>query len=276
MALETKDILDALDLGDITTKEQLIEMHNKKFVPLSNAHENEEVRGKVIGKFNGSVTTLIKKNFDLSPEEIKDKKLEDVIELASSKTKTKLFEFETNSKKNKDETVLDLENKLEKFKKDALDYKGAAEVVSKALQEKEALFEKEKKGWKVKSLFENIQKDFEKELVSDIEPLKRKGFEADIAEKYIFEVDETGEALAVYNAADKTRVQDPKKLGSFLSPKELLITEASKHKLVKMATGSTTKIITELNTKQPVIATIRKSNINPDDLPPLVRKRMGL
>lgn len=277
MALETKDILEALDLGDdVTTLDQLKEKHSKKFVTLSSAHENEEIKSKVVGKVLGSLTTHAKKAFDLTPDEIKDKKLEEVLEIASSKYKNKFTELETSSKKGKDELVIDLEAKLEKYKKDALEFKSAADLASKALQEKEGLFEQEKKGWKRNSLFDTVKKDLEKELISDIDPLKLKGFNSEIAEKYIFEVDETGEALAVYNK-DKTRVQDPKKLGSFLSPKDLLIQEASKNKLIKMNTANTTaKVVAELNKKETTNTVTKISRLNPDNLHPNVRKRMGL
>lgn len=277
MALETKDILEALDLGDdVTTLDQLKEKHSKKFVTLSSAHENEEIKSKVVGKVLGSLTTHAKKAFDLTPDEIKDKKLEEVLEIASSKYKNKFTELETSSKKGKDELVIDLETKLEKYKKDALEFKSAADLASKALQEKEGLFEEEKKGWKRNSLFDTVKKDLDKELISDIDPLKLKGFNTEIAEKYIFEVDETGEALAVYNK-DKTRVQDPKKLGSFLSPKDLLVQEASKNKLIKMNTANTaTKVVSELNKKETTTTTTKISRLNPDNLHPNVRKRMGL
>jgi hypothetical protein len=275
--MEAKEILEALDLGEeVTTLDQLKEKHSKKFITKATAHDDEEVRGKIIGKINGSLTTKIKILHDLSPEEIKDKKIEEVLELAATKLKTKIAELESSSKKGKDEAVTELEAKLEKLKKDLLDHKGLAETASKALLEKEGAWEKEKKGWKVNSLLDTVKKDFEKELVSDIDPLKRKGFDSEIAEKYVFELDEEGKDLAVYDK-DGKRIQDPKKLGAFISPKDLLISEASKHKILKLNSGSpVTKVINNNKKQEPENKNTKKSNIDPENLPPSVRARMGL
>lgn len=274
--MEAKEILEALDLGDdVTTLDQLKEKHSKKFISLATAHENEEVRSKATGKLLGSLTTTLKKSFELSPDEIKDKKIEEVIEIISNKSKTKISELETGSKKTKDEAVIDLEAKLDKLKKDAESYKSAAETASKALQEKEGVFEKEKKGWKVNSMFDGVKKEFERELISDIDPLKRKGFDSEINEKYIFDLDESGNELAVYDK-DLKRVADPKKLGAFLTPKDLLLSEASKAKLLKMNDGKTvTKVVTAVQNNA-AATNAKKSNVDPDQLPEKVRQRMGL
>lgn len=273
--MEAKEILEALDLGEeVTNLDQLKEKHSKKFITRANAWEDDEVRSKVTGKVAGSIATLAKKNFDLSPEEIKDKKWEEILELGAAKLKTKLSELESGSKKTKDEAVTDLEAKLDKARRDLLEFKGAAETATRTLLEKEGLFEKEKKGWTTKGLYEKIKSEFEKELVSDIDPLKRKGFDSEIEEKYIFDLDETGNELAVYEK-NGDRVKDPKKIGAFVSPKDLLINEAGKHKLLKMNTGKTVDNV--LNTKKyEPVKTTKKSNIDPDNLPPTVRARMGL
>lgn len=273
--MDAKEILEALDLGDVTTREQLMELHNKKFVPLATAHEHEEVKSKATGKLLGSLTTYVKKEYDLSPDEIKDKKLEEVIQLASSKLKGKISELEAGSKKGKDEAVLELEGKLEKLKKDAESYKEAAGLASKALLEKETSFEKEKKGWKVNSLFDGVKKDFEKELIADIDPLKRKGFDSEINEKYVFDLDEAGAELAVYDK-DGKRVPDPKKLGAFITPKDLLIAEASKAKLLKLNDGGSVKKVLTTTQSQGTAVASKNKNIDPENLPANVRKRMGL
>jgi hypothetical protein len=274
--MEAKEILEALDLGDVTSREHLMELHNKKFLPLATAHEHEEVRSKATGKLLGSLTTYIKKEYDLSPDEIKDKKLEDVILLGSTKLKTKISELEAGSKKGKDEAVIELEAKLDKLKKDSESYKTAAEQAAKALQEKEGSFEKEKKGWKITSLYDGLKKEFERELISDIDPLKRKGFDSEINEKYLFDLDEDGKELAVYDKEGK-RVPDPKKLGAFITPKDLLISEAAKAKLLKMNDGQTAKkVIGSAQTAASTTTNNKKSNIDPDNLPLSVRKRMGL
>lgn len=274
--MEAKEILEALDLGDdVTTLEQLKEKHSKKFITKSSAHDDDDVRSKSNGRLLGSLTTLVKSNFDLSNDEIKDKKIEEIIELASSKIKSKLSELEVGSKKTKDEAVIELEGKLEKAKKDLLEYKGASEIATKALQDKETAFATEKKGWKINGLLDGVKKEFENELVSDIDPLKRKGFDSEIAEKYVFELDETSNELAVYDKEGK-RVSDPKKLGSFLTPKDLLISEASKHKILKMNSGATVKTTIASFTKPEEAKQTKKGNIDPDNLPPAVRKRMGL
>jgi hypothetical protein len=224
--------------GEITTEDQLREAVNKRFVPRATAFEDEEIRSKATGKVTAIGVRKIASFFDLSEDEIKDKKFEDVIELAATKSKSKYEQLETESKKGTDQAVLDLQTKYEKAKKEANEYKSSVDNFEKTLKQKEEEFVGKEKGWKLNSVFSQAKEKLTSEFHSQVKELEVIGFEKKIADNYIFDIGENNEVV-IYNKKDNTRVQDPGKMGSFISLEVLLKNEANTFGLLKKNDGVT-------------------------------------
>lgn len=232
--MDTTELLSVLGVDGVENIDQFKDKFNAKFVSREVAIKDPEIKSKVTGQITGGLTTLFKREFGLSNEEIEGKKVEEVFSLGLEKNKKVISELEVNAGKQKDEVVIELQTKAEKYKKTADEYKFQIDGLAKALEEKESNFVKEKKGWVINhnygETYKKVSSQFADEVVSDT--LKIEGFNTIVSKTFQFDLDENG-ALAVYDK-EGGRIQNPNKLGSFLTPEEALLKVANDNKLLKM------------------------------------------
>jgi hypothetical protein len=222
--------------GEITSEEQFREAVTKRFVPRSTAFDDEEIRTKATGKITAITARKLANSFDVSEDEIKDKKIEDVIEYVATKQKSKYEQLETESKKGTDQAVLDWQTKYEKAKKEANEYKSSVDNFEKTLKQKETEFISKEKGWKLNSVFSSAKEKVSSDFHGQVKELEVIGFEKKIADTYQFDLGENDEVL-IYNRKDNSRVQDPNKMGSFMTLETLLKNEANIAGLLKKNDG---------------------------------------
>lgn len=242
--METKELLSVLGIDGVENIDQFKEKFNKSFVGRGIALEDEEIKSKIVGKITGGITTNLKREFGLENKDIEGKKVEEILELGLTKYKTKISELETNLTKNTDEKLTEWQTKAEKAKKEALEYKAQLDIVAGSLEQTKQGFEKEKKNWNISAQFnesyKKIQSMFADEVAKDA--LKVEGFNTIISKKYVFDLDESTNTLAVYDK-EGNRVQNPAKIGAYLTPEELLVREATEHKMLKMNDGGAKPVV---------------------------------
>jgi hypothetical protein len=233
--LSTEEILKTLGIEGVETIDQFREKVSETFVSRKLALEDDEIKSKVTGRITGSITTALKKAYELDSKDIEGKKVEEILAIGLQKSSGRVKSLEEELTKTRDEVVVDLQAKAEKYKNEFVQYKTQAETLQQALQERELNFLNEKKGWvinqKFQETFKEVQSDFAEEALKD--SLKLKGFNSLIAEKYKFDLDDDGN----FSAFDKDgkRIENKSKVGAFMTPKEVLIKEATENKMLKMS-----------------------------------------
>jgi hypothetical protein len=237
MALSTEELLSTLGIDGVDSIDKFKESFSKNFISKQVALDDEEIKSKHIGMFTGIISNSIKNEFGLEKKDIQGKKVEEIISMAAALQKNKIAELEGQISKTKDEVVAEWQTKAEKYKKDATEFKTQAEQLQQAFEETKNVFESEKKGWHINLKYGEVYKDALNAFSDDVksDSLKIEGFNSLIAKKYKFELDENNE-LSVFDAEGK-RIQNPNKLGSFMTPKEVLLKEATENKMVKLNDG---------------------------------------
>lgn len=257
--MDFNEVKELLGLeGEITNKDQFKEAMNKRFIPRATAFEDEEIRSKATGKISAITSRKLAQLFELSDDDIKDKKIEDIIELASTKSRSKYEQLESESKKSTDQAVLDWQSKYEKAKKEANEYKSSVETFENVIKQKEEEFIGKEKGWKLNSVFSSVKEKLSGEYHGQVKELELIGFEKKIADTYSFDIGENDEVL-IYDKKTKSRVQDPTKMGSFITLESLYKNEANAAGLLKKNEGSGTGL------KKTIINTGSGNNGQGDD-----------
>jgi len=247
--MEIKDILSTLGIEKAENLDQFKDQFNKSYIGRQIALEDDEIKTKVVGKITGGISTAMKREFELDSKEIEGKKVEDILAVGVLKLKSKITELETNATKSKDEAVIEWQTKADKYKKEAGDYKGQVDMLSKSLEDATGNFQKEKKSWSINRGYEDSYKkvfsQFSEEVSKD--NLKVEGFNTLVAKTYQFDIDENSD-LVVFDREGK-RIPSTSKMGSFLTPEEALMKIATENKLLKMNEGSKKAVIQSTTTK---------------------------
>ncbi len=240
--------------------------------------------GQRIGSLESSLIKRFKAaNIEFKPEEIKDKKVEDIQELGLKKA----FEFfnsslEAEKKKNKnpDEAIVKIQGEFDTYKSEAQKKINDEIVLRTQLKTEYDTFkstvETEKKQSTVKDYENAAWKGFK--WGTGIDDLRKKGFEATVKERYATHLDESGKP---YTANEKgERIQSAKKTGEHATLEEILESEGIKAKVWAVAdnkgggagqtvTRTTVKLGNEAGEKQPFIHpnAIAAVDKNPAPLP---------
>lgn len=196
--------------------------------------------GKIFGQKVGAIETKIKSNakkmgVEFAPEEIKDKGVEDILELSFQKiadlNKKAMEDIEKTSKGSVEEQVKVWKEKYQATESKLKDTEG---LLTKTSSE----FEGFKKDQQVRAKNEAIN-NFKKahlgklEFKQDITPVEKMGFESVLAEKYEIDIDE---AEGPFPKDKKTgqRIPSKKQVGKFMSFEEILHEELIANKLAKI------------------------------------------
>lgn len=222
-----KLILSALDIPEDLAEKEVDEITStiKQNYVHKNMLETDPDVIKVIdsrvGKRLGSVQTKLAQNFGLSASEYKDKKIEEAIELAAQKQKTKIEELEESINKS---DASEWKKKIDQISKEkqaleslAADLKTQVETTEKTYQEK---IKSTKTDYELTRIKASLP------FAENFDELKREGFEARLGKMYKFELDEeTGKLKALDK--DGNPVKNEKNTG-FLSAEEVIKNELEK------------------------------------------------
>lgn len=195
---------------------------------------------KIFGQRVGSIEAKVKANakkmgVEFMPDEIKDKQVEDILELSFTKiaemNKKAMDDLEKASKGTVDEQVKTWKEKYSQVEAKAKEWEGMA---TKTATE----FEGFKKEQVNKSKFDTIN-GFKKSAISkldfkqDISPVEKAGFEAVLESKYDFDLDET-QTPFIKDKKTGQRIASKKVTGQFMTADEVLQEELIANKLAKI------------------------------------------
>jgi hypothetical protein len=211
------------------------DLFGNDFIRKSEAIKDETIITKVIGTRMGSLQTDAVRNFkelgvDFEPEEIKGKKLEEILKIGSSKVKNKFEEIKSTSGGG-DEAVKAWEKKYESQKKKLEETTGLVTSLQKQYEELDLNVKTEKRNSKINEYKKEAIKEVK--LRSDLDQLTLVGFNAHLNSKYKIELDEE-EKPYVVDLATNARIQSKKKAG-FADFGELFEMEAAANKLISLS-----------------------------------------
>lgn len=225
---------------EIKTEEDFKTQFEGKFGIKEQLAKDPTFTSKIYGQRVGSIEAKAKSGFkkmgvEFAPEEIKDKGVEDVIEIGLLKVadlnKKSMEDLEKSSKGSVDEQVKEwkekyksIQTKLEEteglLNKTSTDYEGfRKEVLNKSKSDNITRFKKDVIG--------------KLEFKQDITPVEKVGFEALLSSKYDFDLDEQ-ENPYVKDKKTGQRIPSKKVTGQFMTAEEILNEELVANKLAKL------------------------------------------
>ena len=204
---------------------------NEKFISKDAATTDEEIVAKATGKRLGAFETKFIRAFNLTTDEVKDKKLEEIMDTAVAKYNGELDGLRQKLSTGTDERVLELSTQLEE--KD----KGFNEA-TRLLGETQLEFEKFKgesaSKFKTYKISDKLNKVYARLNFIDgyeKDEVRKTGFNTLINKKYQFGLDDKDELVVNDNTGN--RIKHPTKPGDFADAFTVLATEAEANNLLK-------------------------------------------
>ena len=211
---------------------------NEKYIPAETLHESPQFK-TALGKTFGSATSGIHKQLktfgvELSNEDIKDKKFEDIIDIGLKKMVEQHTSVLEEVKKQSSTKPSEREKELEeKLKKRDSDY-SVIELANKTQKEQ---FETERSNWATQAKNQKLSNATEKLWAGyqwgTTDQLKQSGFKSITNEKYAFDIDEK-DNLIVLDKKSGQKIPNPKVNSTFLSPEEVLQKEGIEMQVYKL------------------------------------------
>ena len=211
------------------------DLFGNDFIRKSEAIKDEAIISKVVGSRLGSLQTEAIREYkgigvEFEPEEIKGKKLEEILKIGSAKVMNKFEEIKSTSGGG-DEAVKAWEKKYESQKKKLEETTGLVTSLQKQYEELDLNVKTEKRNSKINEYKKEAIKEIK--LRSDLDQLTLVGFNAHLNSKYKIELDEEEKPFVV-DLATNARIQSKKKAG-FADFGELFEMEAAANKLISLS-----------------------------------------
>jgi hypothetical protein len=212
------------------------DLFGNDFIRKSEAIKDEAIISKVVGSRLGSLQTELIREYkgigvEFEPEEIKSKKLEDILKIASAKVKNKLEEIKTQSGGG-DEAVKAWEKKYEQQGKKLQETTGLVTSLQKQFEDLDLSVKTEKRNSKINEYKKEAIKEIK--LRSDLDQLTLVGFNTHLNSKYKIELDEEDKPFVV-DLSTNARVPSKKKGGNFADFSEVFEMEAAANKLISLS-----------------------------------------
>ena len=229
MAIEAKDILNYLGIdGEINSIEDFKSKHNTKFMTLETAKQNDELVNSIVGHRIGELETKLWKGvkelgIDVDKKQFEGKRVNEYAEDLFGRIKesygSKIEELESKaSNAGNSEREAELEKELGKYQKKYTDLQELHEGFKNESQTKLSDYETKLKTYKVnhqlKSVMDNLK-------LKEMDPFQKKGFMAEINERFKFDVNDNDE-LEVYDRKTDKPIQSKEKAGAFAKPFDAL------------------------------------------------------
>lgn len=226
--MDIKELLDVLDLPVELAEKEIGEAKtvlHEHWVNRKVAHTDEDITKAVIGKRMNVIEQTIGKEYGLTADEMKDKKVEDLIGIGAKKFKTEIQTLKESASPDTKEWDKKLST-LQK-EKDTLQQmlKDNEQIILQKDQEYTGIIKTITLNTKMEKLKSGI------EFSETATELSKKGFDAVLNEKYKWDLDESGEIVATDLNGEK--IPNEKKT-AFLSPLEVLKLEALNNNILKM------------------------------------------
>lgn len=237
MPIKAEDVLRTIGVTDLEKYEKPEDFKSEfdgKFIAKDHIQEDEELKSSIFNKLIGPYDTSVRKafkdaGFEFAPDELKDKKLPDIVRHALE-TKVKPIMEELTTIKETGNTDEATKKELEKYKKKTEEYKtkfeqfeGLNNSLNQRVEELTTGFENEKKSWIVNQQLGDIFSRVKYKtagLPESAVAFMKSGFENDIRSNYKFELNDQQKLVIL--TADGKRVEDPKTSGKVLDPFEVV------------------------------------------------------
>lgn len=248
--MELKDLLNFLNIEDVTDETDFDEFKKKFNERFALASSIEEEKGK-LGERMGIAEKEIKKLFksqgvEFEEGETKDKSLEEIVKIGSEKLteshQSKIKELKDAAGKTDDKKLKELEAKLEKQQSQWDQDREQLDKVKSELDEKQQNWEQEKTTWKINEQVKSAKSKIP--VIDKISEIQKRGFDSLISDKAKFELDEEGSVWPVDPKTGK-KFENPDKTGEYLNLESFLKNQAIEAGIYKQNGGgspSDTKI----------------------------------
>lgn len=242
--IENKEIFDYLGINTegIENIDSFREKFENEFVKKSvlkdsKSNEYKEFAPTFVGKITGSTQTALNRKLkeygvEIDANEIKDKRIEDVVEYGVSKLfdslNGKVGDLENKLTKGKDEATKELETKYNTITKKYSELESLHNGLKNEYQSAEEKWKNTLKQEKINHLIAKQHEGIKwKAGIKDIE---REGFFGRIKTNYKIDFDETSNQLEVFDV-NGNRIPNPKKSGTWKSYSEILEEEGLKNEV---------------------------------------------
>jgi transcription initiation factor IIE alpha subunit len=264
--MEIKDLLDYLGVEDVKDLDAFKKSFSEKYITRAEANDDDEIKSKITGKITGSITTLAKRLFGLTSEEINGKKWEEIVELGKAKQDSLIEELKSKQGQSSDEAVKELQAKLEKANARLQEYKDNNSLLQKTLEDTKADYEGRIKTEKINNILATEKSKVQTKLKSDLSKAEQHYLDSLIKESIKIDFDEQNEVL-VLNAEGK-RLANPNKAGAFLTLSEAIESIADKEGFIKKNDGGRVNpaVFTDNNQKNNVQPQGTERRVHPNAL----------
>lgn len=232
--IKSQDLLNLLGLPaeEATSLDAIREKFEQTYVPLEalkdpkNPH-TQSLAPAFVGKVTGVTTTALKRKLkayglDLTAEEMKDKPLEQLVELGleklSESQNQKLKSLEEQLGQSSDQKSQELQAKLERLQSKFNDTQALLEQSRQQYEQERGSWESQLKGQKLE--WARAKSHEAIKWRPDVKEVEREGFFARLNKEYRLELDETGR-LEVLDTQGK-RIPSTKQAHAFKSYEEVL------------------------------------------------------
>lgn len=243
-AIDNKEIFNYLGIPDdgIESIDSFRERFESEFVKKSvlkdtKSNEYKEFAPTFVGKVTGSTQTTLNRKLkeygiELDANEIKDKRIEDVIEMGVSKLydsiSERVVDLEGKLSKGKDEATKELETKYNSISKK---YSELEQLHNGLKNEYQSAEEKWKNNLKNERINHLVAKQHEGiKWKAGIKDIEREGFFGRIKSNYKIDYDENSNQLEVFDV-NGNRIPNPKKSGTWKTYAEILEEEGLKNEV---------------------------------------------
>lgn len=247
-----KTVIEYLGLNPekVKTLEDFKKEFDPNFIRTSAIHERKDLIEPLInaayGKRVGVTETELKKvakehGLDLSTEEFKDKKIEEIARIVVTKAIENradyVSELETKVKATGDGAMKEWQTKLEKVEQKLKDKEALLNKTSADFESYKTESSNKMKSFQIGYL--DNEKRTKLKLKKDISDIEKAGFNAILSQNYQLDLDEK-EGLIV-RTKDGSRIANEKTAGTFKTWDEILEQEAVKAKLFELNPNSDKK-----------------------------------
>lgn len=238
-----KEVLSSLDTPEEITNGLLSgekeikdfeEYKDETFIAKKLAYSDKDIKAGIIGNITTKINKHFMDKFGLSKEDIEDKKVEDLVDMIQENHESAIKKIKEESGQEDDEKVKTLQSKVTELETSAKDWENKFMEANKEKDQMRQDFDGKVKEFKINDLLSGYRKQVETELIKEISPLEKKGFEQEIS-KYKFDLSEDGTDLIPLNE-DGTKVLNNKKTGH-ANTLDVLRTIAQENKILDMTNG---------------------------------------
>lgn len=231
--------IDANGIDNIDSFREKFETEfvKKSVLKDSKSNEYKEFAPTFVGKITGSTQTALNRKLkeygvEIDANEIKDKRIEDVVEMGISRLydslNGKVYDLENKLTKGKDEATKELETKYNTINKK---YSELESLHNSLKNEYQSAEEKWKNNLKQERINHLIAKQHEGiKWKAGIKDIEREGFFGRIKSNYKIDFDETSNQLEVFDV-NGNRIPNPKKSGTWKTYSEILEEEGLKNEV---------------------------------------------